>query len=572
MKKQNETEGKFNKLPVAAAKFIRLVVNKMRYRREVRRDVQAELAAHFEDKLKGCKADTEREQKARQLVGDFGDVKLLAVLLRRAKKRCRPLWRTVVARTFQTVGVLIVCFVLYVVWFLTGKPVINTNYVAELNRIVTQSSDGTLNAAPFYHKAVPVFKKLPKDISELLRKKYNEVTPEQKQLIAKWINDNEETLELVIAGTQKPFYWRTYGNKQNTTEMISLLITDLPEFRKLAYSLRWRAQLRAGQGGYESAFDDIKSCYRFGQHIKGDKLLIEQLVGIAIEAISVQTIRDILSEHEIDSATLAKLQNDFEQMLLREDFAVSLIAEKMATYDVIQRTFTDGLGNGHIIPARFEKLLPDVLVISAGPARGGSVSADEEQQPGFLSGLMLLIRLSADSVCSFAKNTGYILFMHPDKQQTLRAAQQVYDYWETLKVKAPAQIRAEGINPEKEAMEIIKGNLLLEKLVPVLDRITEIVHRHKVNVEATLAIMAILRYYRDTGDYPKDLQELITAGYLKQLPIDLYSDKPLVYKRIGDDFTLYSLGADFDDDGGLRSKWGQGKEGGDQIFWPVPKS
>ena len=73
----------------------------------------AELAAHFEDELKGCATDKEREQKARQLISEFGDAKLLAVLLRRAKKRCRPVWRTVVARTFQTIGVLILFFALY---------------------------------------------------------------------------------------------------------------------------------------------------------------------------------------------------------------------------------------------------------------------------------------------------------------------------------------------------------------------------------------------------------------------------------------------------------------------------
>jgi len=570
MKKPDEAERIFNKLPVSASEFIQLVIRKMRYRREVRQDVKAELTAHFEDELKDCKRDSERVQKARQLITDFGDAKLLAVLLRRAKKRCRPLWKTAVARTFQTTGILILCFIVYVVWFFTGKPVITTDYVAELNRIVTQSSDGTLNAAPFYHEAAQVFKELPDDISVLLRKKYKEVTPEQKQLIAKWLTDDQKIIELVVAGTRRPYCWQKYEGD----EMLSILLPHLNEFRNLARTLIWRAQLRVEQGRYEDTFNDVKSCYRFGLHIKGDGLLIEQLVGIAIEAISVQTIRDILSQHKIDSAMLAKLQDDFEQMLLREDFTASLIAEKMATYDVIQRTFTDGLGNGHIIPARFEKLLADVQVISAGPARGGSVSADEYQQPEFLSGLMLLIRLSADSVCSFAKNTGYILFMHPDKQKTLRAAQQVYDYWETLGVKTPAQIRAEGINPEKEAMEIIKGNLLLEKLVPVLDRVTEIVHRHKVNVEATPAIIAILRYYRDTGDYPKDMEQIITAGYLRQLPMDVYSGKPLVYRKTDDSFILYSFGEDFKDDGGKPGTSRKGKprlwdDDGDSIFWPV---
>ncbi|GAI85495.1 unnamed protein product, partial [marine sediment metagenome] len=87
-------------LPAGAVEFIKRVLKKMRYRREVRQDVQAELTAHFEDELKDCTTDEQKQQKAQQLITNFGDLKLLAILLRRAKKRCRPLWRTIVARTF----------------------------------------------------------------------------------------------------------------------------------------------------------------------------------------------------------------------------------------------------------------------------------------------------------------------------------------------------------------------------------------------------------------------------------------------------------------------------------------
>lgn len=578
MKKPDETDRIFNKLPVSASKFIQLVIRKMRYRREVRQEVEAELTAHFEDELKDCKTDSEREQKARRLITDFGDVKLLAVLLRRAKKRCRPLWKTAVARTFQTAGIITLFFIIYVIWFMTGKPVITTDYVAELNRINLPVTDETLNAAPLYHKAAERYSKLPEDISVLVQKRYWEFTKEQKQLMEKWLTDNQETLDLVVSGSQKPYYWEKYSTGRDSREMISVLIPHLREFRDLARALSCRARLRAEQGRYEEALADIKSCYRFGRHLKGDRLLVEQLVGIAIEAISVHTIRDVLTENKIDSATLTKLQSDFEQILAKEDFAVSLIAEEMAALDVIQRTFTGGVGTDHIIPARLKKLLPDIQVISAGPTRGGSVSIDEYQQPGFLSGLMLLIRFTSGSIYSFAKNNCYILFLHPDKQKTLRSAKQVYDYWQTLQVKTPARIRDEAMNPEKEAMEIVKGNLLLEFFVPVLVRVNELIHRHKVDVEATLTIIAILRYYQQTGDFPDDLQQLIEAGFLKACPVDPYSDKRLVYRKVEKNFILYGVGRNFMDDGGqvavidgVPRQWGT-KDEGDWVFWPVSES
>ena len=143
----------FEHLPPCAADFIKRVIKKMRYRKKVRADVAAELFAHFEDELKDCSTAEQKEQKAQLLIDTFGDIKLLAVLLRRAKKRCRPLWRIMFARTCQAIVILFVCCIAYVAWFLTGKPSITTNYVEQLNRLTRPTADESLNAAPLYKKA-----------------------------------------------------------------------------------------------------------------------------------------------------------------------------------------------------------------------------------------------------------------------------------------------------------------------------------------------------------------------------------------------------------------------------------
>ena len=74
-------------LPQAAVEYIDSVVKKMRYRRKVRAEVRAELIAHFEDALRGCENEAKKQSLAHEMIEDFGDAKLLGVLLRRAKKR-----------------------------------------------------------------------------------------------------------------------------------------------------------------------------------------------------------------------------------------------------------------------------------------------------------------------------------------------------------------------------------------------------------------------------------------------------------------------------------------------------
>ena len=113
-----ESKNPFNNLPGCAAEYIRLVIKKMRWQKKVRGDVQAELIAHFEDALKECKTNEEKEKTAKEIISEFGDAKMLAILARRAKKRCRPLWQKMMIRFWQTVGVTIALFAIYIGWFL----------------------------------------------------------------------------------------------------------------------------------------------------------------------------------------------------------------------------------------------------------------------------------------------------------------------------------------------------------------------------------------------------------------------------------------------------------------------
>jgi hypothetical protein len=543
-------------LPAAAAEFIRLVIKKMRYRRKVRAEVMAELAGHFDDELKDCTNDEERGEKAQRLINDFGDIKLLAVLLRRAKKRCRPLWRTVLARTSQTICVLFACLVLYLAWFLSGKPNITVDYVAELNRIVRPTADESLNAAPFYNKAVQLYEEKASDeITELLGTKYNEVTTKQKETIERWLNENDEIFDSVVGGTQKPYYWQNYESK--TGEVISVLMPNLAGFRKIAKALRWRAWLSAEKGLYDEALENAMVCYRLGQHIKkGDKVLIEQLVGIAIEALALQTVRDIISEQKTDSAALAALQQDLEQITADESFVISVKTERLFMYDEIQRCFTeDRLGHGHIYLPRVAALIE--MTENERGDKGGWFDS-------FFPGLVYYLRC------------GGLIFIHPNKEETLRTANKFYDYFERLAVKSGAQMKVEREAIDARFEKLFGRNVLMRTLAPALRRVIEQSNCNSTEVRATVAVVAILRYQQDTGSYPESLEELITAGYLEELPLDSFSDKPLVYQKTDGDFILYSVGRNCIDDGGQVWRDDKGRprpwgDEGDAVFWPVFK-
>ena len=173
----------------------------------------------------------------------------------------------------------------------------------------------------------------------------------------------------------------------------------------------------------------------------------------------------------------------------------------------------------------------------------------------------------------------HILFTHPDRRESIQMTNDYWSFCKGMAGKSPAQIRYESIDIDQEAMKIVKGNILLEILMPAVNKVFEHGYRNRAEVEATVAIVAIIRYEKEKGVYPESLIELVESGYLKEVPIDPFSDEPLVYRRTESGFTLYSVGLDFEDDGGLAEIKTSGRHKGevilwhsenDSVFWPVP--
>jgi len=111
---------------------------------------------------------------------------------------------------------------------------------------------------------------------------------------------------------------------------------------------------------------------------------------------------------------------------------------------------------------------------------------------------------------------------------------------------------------------------MLFVLLPAVPHVSEMSSRCRAERGALITTPALLQYKNDKGGFPADLEELVSAGYRSELPMDPYSQWPLVYRRVEGNFVLYSVGADFKDNGGKHDpKWGEKVQGGDFVFWPV---
>jgi hypothetical protein len=69
--------------------------------------------------------------------------------------------------------------------------------------------------------------------------------------------------------------------------------------------------------------------------------------------------------------------------------------------------------------------------------------------------------------------------------------------------------------------------------------------------------LALAAYRHDHGEFPATL-DAIAPGYLKTVPLDPCTNKPLVYRRQGTGYVFYSVGANGKDDG-ARASWEEGR-------------
>jgi hypothetical protein len=458
-------------------------------------------------------------------------------------------------------GVLLALLLLKILLFLTAEPTISVDYIAELNRISKPADYDPDNDAAFdYQKAADLFVRMPPDLfsSSGWAFRRGDLDPEELAEVNKWLIANSQALTYLKRGSAKPYLWLKVSADDDSWCEPAI---DPLHVREMGLLLCWHARIEFEQARPDVALQDCVVGRKLAQHFTGQKWYLQN-VGRALEALMVTQIFHILANTALDSDRLQDLQQELEQQLSgnpQPDFQ----GARLFMLDTVQRICTDnGRGNGHIVPSdAAKKLMRHYLQYQRPPV--------SQNLPGFLRGYLELARREEPSVFAVNTRIASMAIFGPDRKGMAKGIEDCFEYLDKLSAQTPWQLRQEGIEPAAEVRDKIGSEFLGFVWGPVYTVLIEMWHRQKVQGAALITSIAVLRYKADKGRFPDALENLVAAGYLKQLPMDPYSGAPLVYTPLGYDFTLYSLGADFDDDGGVSSDWGRWSEGGDMVFWPV---
>jgi hypothetical protein len=411
----------------------------------------------------------------------------------------------------------------------TGSKV---DYVAMLNKLSEQDRDESLNAAPFYRKAAELHVELPEEIKyqELLQWP-TELPNSHLKVIKQWIESNSNAMAQLRLGTQKPYFWNQYKAK---TVLEADMEHNLRPLRFVIFATLFLGKLKViEQGMTRETAENFLVCIRVGSHLTQTFTIHEQLSGLGCIYVSIQAVYLCLMKTDYNEMAIGSLQSSIhEQFLKIQNQTFSLEAEKLHHLEVVQFLF-QGTNDDSKLKAEEEMFLA---------ARMGGLTYEELQ--AVRRGKTLQDLAVAHAYCKD------FLSMSP-----WQGKEKGLNFWDDIYTKT-------GGNP------VVIFCMIKVPTVNVPGVVRVIAHGN-VRRDALLATLSLIKYRQDKGRFPKDLQELLATDYLSQLPMDPYSNGPLIYKQTGDDFLLYSLGEDFDDDGGTHSNWGRDEQGGDYVFWPI---
>ncbi|MCK5428973.1 MAG: hypothetical protein KAI94_05850, partial [Anaerolineales bacterium] len=513
---------------------------------------------HFADALGKCETDEERQKLAGELIIEFGDAALLARLIRRGKRRCRSLRQKLLAGCIQAIGVIAILFSLYTAWFVTGKPVVETDYLALLNRM-HRDAKGVVsddqNARLDYDKGMEVFADFDEEESEVIESyaaglSREPLTNDQQALVDKWLDKNQSSWGHFVAGSKRPFFYHhaEYGSENLENELSQLAYPIHYFWRPIRRIACWRIWRALEQGETDQALQDCFVMLRMARQLSENSYwMVEHMIAIISTRESLDLMLHIVDTNQLSPAKLKQLQKQLTEFFPDGYPMITLCMEemKMSGLDYIQHNYTsNGSGGGHAIPSSFKKQYrykdwPEVIRVPWCTVRSMALATRDE------------------TIAMLTKTDDYII---KDVQMT------------------PYQFKVNG-SSAKEFVSKISRLKFPDFNAPVMRRRSDMAFQMKAYHEAAIAILALERWKLDKGRYPDRIDELVDGGYLAGLAMDPYSDGPLIYRKTNDGFTLYSVGTDFDDDGGEHGTDSEGKvvswinkwniESGDAVFWPI---
>ncbi|TVQ58804.1 MAG: hypothetical protein EA379_12590, partial [Phycisphaerales bacterium] len=454
----------------------------------------------------------------------FGDPRQTARLIRRAKRRIRPLPVRLVLSGAKwsalAVGMLILVYMSYGVYFLMGSPNVERDYVAELNApvLATPESD---RAAPLY---IEIAESLPMHVHPWHARLRG---GENWEATVTYIAENPDVVTRIHEATDRPTLGKylAHPDPHYQALLLDMYSPLLNEARRLYTVLVVDLRAAAASGDSARVMQNLRSMSVLPSHLAEGPFLISGVIAAHTAKEWAQEMVDLLalSPGVFSDEDLVSIDAMAHSLHDRSGF-VDYSSERMTIDDVIQHAFTDdGKGGGRLTRQGIEIL--------------DSLYADR-------SGVVIP-RWRYDAGVALVGPAYNI--MHAGRRETREMIDRLFSSFEEELAK-PLW--------DRDFQKFIDLSAMLERdpsterryavvlmMMPALTRASAhdaiAIHR----IKASRVAIALERFRRAEGRWPHALEEL-TPGYIESIPKDAFDGCVLKYRVRDGEPILYSVGAD----------------------------
>jgi hypothetical protein len=357
----------------------------------------------------------------------------------------------------------------------------------------------------------------------------NPITPFAKTTLQGFITSNQNALKLIYEGTAKTKSRYPVDLRQG----IKAPLTHLFETKQALLLLRLESIHHLAEGRKQQALLAVESSMRISRTLDHEPLLISFLVRNAFLTITLNNLEQLMGRSEFAAADLLRIQETIAAAEHTTDLRRVLHGERAYVIGSGNEPLSQIPNNNTIListpfdtwPKPFQRLALQVY------DHGGYAEAD------LLNTLVLFEELDAISVLS--------------PSDTLEKAKEI-----------------EARFPQsKPSMANILTTQFAGSVLSVFKKEIALFARLRIAQTA----LALERFRLENGNLPKELNALVPQ-FLKILPLDPFTNKPLHYRVTYRGFRVYSTGENGQDDGGLTRSDEPKPDKNDDIVFAVERS
>lgn len=337
---------------------------------------------------------------------------------------------------------------------------------------------------------------------------------------------NDAALEAIQTALLRPKNFRPFVRRNPEDLLMDILRPNVQESRDIAWQLRMRAMRNLAENQLDLARDDLLAIHRLAAHVSNGGTLIELLIGYGIEAIGLETAN---------------------HWGLHPDQSVASIDEYNALRSRIGPLAS--AGQKIDIPERCS-----ALDTTQGVARGW-VTDQSSNSPAFapatqaLADMVINWNVTAETVNVFFDDVQSLVSLsHSERLRQFgefrtnfsSQSKQRQSVWENLKSSWGA-----SHSPARNIAYVY-----IQLMIPGIEKAFDSQDRSAQRQKLFTVFLAAVQYRLEHGRYPDTLDALVPR-WLPEVPTDVYSDLPVMYRRISDtEMRVYSVGENGIDDGG----------------------